>query len=283
MRISVALCTFNGSQFLNDQLNSILNQSTAVNEIIICDDHSSDNTLEILNEYKDKYPEIIKIFKNEESLGTIKNFEKALTLCTGEIIFLADQDDVWFKIKVQKILFYFKNNSECELVFSDGCLIDSYGSKLNTNLWDKWDFNLDQRNKWKNNFLAFKDLLRNQNKITGATVSMRSSLKTAILPINIPLGYWHDGWIGLHASGRNSLGFIEEPLIYYRIHDKQQVGVNKIVNQEIVRNSNQSNIEKHFFFQNIYKRYPLKFMRLKVECFIYRQLSALSKIKNRIQ
>ncbi len=95
MILSVALCTFNGELFLKEQLDSIINQNLKVDEIIICDDVSNDTTSIILEEYQFKYPELIKVYFNEKSLGTIKNFEKAISLSMGDLIFLSDQDDVW--------------------------------------------------------------------------------------------------------------------------------------------------------------------------------------------
>ena len=97
MKLSVAVCTFNGEKYISEQLNSIINQTLAVNEIIICDDQSSDSTIEIINSFIEKYPTLIKLYQNKINLNVNKNFEKAITLSTGDYIFLSDQDDVWEK------------------------------------------------------------------------------------------------------------------------------------------------------------------------------------------
>ena len=76
MTTSVALCTFNGEKFLKEQLDSILNQTVTIDEIIVCDDGSTDATISILNSYKEKFPEIFNIYINEENLRSVKNFEK---------------------------------------------------------------------------------------------------------------------------------------------------------------------------------------------------------------
>src|SRR5438045_2698326 len=94
MKISVALCTFNGQAFINDQLTSIVTQTRAVDEIIISDDNSSDTTTEIIGRFSEKYSCII-LEENKTNIGPIRNFEKAIAACTGDIIFLSDQDDVW--------------------------------------------------------------------------------------------------------------------------------------------------------------------------------------------
>ena len=87
MKISVALCTYNGEQFLKEQLDSILKQTQKVDEIVICDDGSTDATINILENYSANYPNIFHIYRNKVNLRSVKNFEKAITLCTGDLIF----------------------------------------------------------------------------------------------------------------------------------------------------------------------------------------------------
>lgn len=256
MSISVALCTYNGEKFLRQQLDSILEQSLPVDEIIICDDLSKDSTVEILHEYQNKNPKIIKLVLNINSLGTIKNFEKAIGLTKGNLIFLADQDDVWHKDKVEIMDVFFKKNKNCKLLFSNGSLIDENGISLNSTLWEKWDFNEDLRTLWLNNAYAFKSLIINNNKITGATVCFHNSLKKNSIPITLPYGYWHDGWLGLHAAASEGLMFIEKSLIDYRIHNEQQVGVSSIINKEIINNSNLNPTNKFLFYKKISAIYP---------------------------
>lgn len=258
MFVSVALCTFNGEIFLRQQLDSILVQSITVNEIIICDDLSSDGTISILNEYKNNFPQLIKLFFNTKTLGTIKNFEKAISLTNGDLIFLADQDDIWYYNKVEIMSDFFKKNQNCKLLFSNGTLIDEKGNVLNSTLWEKWNFTNDMQNNWKINKNAFKDLVVNNNKITGATVCFNKSLKKYVIPIELPLGYWHDAWLGIHASAQNGLMFIEESLINYRIHDKQQVGISTDISYEVVIASNKRHINKNLFYEKIGKIYPDK-------------------------
>lgn len=103
MKTSVALCTYNGEKYIKEQLDSILNQTKKVDEIIVCDDCSSDKTVEILNHYSSTNPGLFKIYINEQNLRSVKNFEKAITLCTGDIIFLSDQDDFWVNEKSGRI------------------------------------------------------------------------------------------------------------------------------------------------------------------------------------
>jgi glycosyltransferase involved in cell wall biosynthesis len=256
MFLSVALCTYNGESFLEQQLNSILEQTLQVNEIVVCDDGSSDNTLGILKTYEKKFPNLIKTYANDRASGTVKNFEKAIALTKGDLIFLADQDDIWHKDKVEIMSHFFKENNTCKLLFTDGLLIDDNGVSLHATLWEKWSFDSSIQQLWRNNENAFKDLVINHNKITGATVCFHSSLKTNVIPIAIPYGYWHDVWLGLHAAAHQGLMFLEQPLISYRIHDKQQIGVTIEIDKEIRIKSNKNAINKELFYKKLAKVYP---------------------------
>ena len=103
---------------------------------------------------------------------------------------------------------------------------------------------------------AFKDLIANCNKITGATVCFHNSLKSFILPIELPEGYWHDAWLGLHASAQQGLMFTSQSLISYRIHENQQVGISRIINEDSYFKSIKKNIFVIIFFKKLIKIYP---------------------------
>lgn len=256
MKISVALCTYNGKSFLREQIDSILRQTICVDEIIICDDGSIDGTLEVLYSYVNLYPNLVHVFVNNKSLGTIRNFEKAISLTKGDLIFLADQDDVWYSTKVEKIERYFQSNKKCQLVFTNGDLMNEKGKKLNHTLWEKWDFDFERRNLWKNNEFAFRDLIVGNNKITGATVCFSKTLKNKIFPFELPLGYWHDNLLGIHSAASEGLFFIEESLIGYRIHSNQQVGISSNVLEKTTLNANRKNISTEKYFNIFRNKYP---------------------------
>jgi len=276
MRISIALCTYNGEKYIREQLISLLNQTILPDEIIVCDDNSTDDTVSIINTFSNENQ--FNIFVNTKNIGTIKNFEKAISLTTGDIIFLSDQDDIWYPDKIEKMINAFDNNLGNLLVFSNGDLIDGNGVLIGSTLWDKWDFNLEIRKNWKNNELAFNDLFKNNNKVTGATVAFCKELKNNILPINIPFEYWHDVWIALHASGLNGLHFIEESLIQYRIHSNQQIGIPESNN--ILDNSHnfRDSISYEEFYNLIFEKYPNK-----SKVFFVNEVISLTKEVNRLK
>jgi glycosyltransferase involved in cell wall biosynthesis len=219
MKISIALCTYKGEKFLTEQLESFLCQSILPDELIVCDDLSNDATVDILKDFANKAPFKVKIFINEKNLGSTKNFEKAISYCTGEIIFLADQDDIWFEDKVKEIIEIFEQKSEVGLVFSNAQIINENGLVIHKDLLAK-TFGNDERN------LDFFEILIRQNVITGATLAFRSKFKSDILPIPTYFAdLIHDGWISLVIASKSKVYMIEKPLIKYRKHENQQVGV----------------------------------------------------------
>lgn len=256
MKLSVALCTYNGDRFLQKQLDSILNQTKSIDEIVICDDNSSDETIKIINSYQDKHPGLIHLYKNKSGLGTIKNFEKAIENTTGDLIFLSDQDDIWYPEKVEKSVRFFKQNEKCILLFSDGDLINDKDEQISGSLWTKWGFDEEKKAIWTNNILAFNTLVKGDNKITGATVCFRKSLKNKIFPIELPLNYWHDGWLGTHAAAADGLFFTNESLIKYRVHDNQQVGISNEGLEATTLTANKDFITREIYFSRLIKMYP---------------------------
>lgn len=122
IKISVAMATFNGQDYIKDQLNSIIFQDEKVDEIIIVDDCSSDDTVKISKEILKNSEIDYKLIINSENKGVFYTFYQAIKYCTGELVFLSDQDDVWRKNKVKKILQKFKDDSEICLVFSNSLI-----------------------------------------------------------------------------------------------------------------------------------------------------------------
>ena len=119
--ISIAMATYNGGQYLSEQLDSIVNQTYTNIEIVIVDDDSKDNTVEIIKSYQQKY-KFIKLYQNPTNLGIVKSFEKAISLCNGDYIALSDQDDVWLPHKLEELV---NKIGSSLLIYSDAILVDS--------------------------------------------------------------------------------------------------------------------------------------------------------------
>jgi len=223
MKLSVALCTYNGEKFLRQQLDSIAGQALLPDELVVCDDRSRDSTVSILEEFSKQAPFPVHIFQNETNLGSTKNFERAISLCNGEIIALCDQDDVWKTHKLQRITDEFRVHPEAGYVFSDAELVNAQRQSLGKRLWDSIGFHKEIRH----NFVGDKQLrcFAKQHIVTGATMAFRASVGQMAMPFPTIGNFIHDGWIALVASAMGSYGVpIEEPLIEYRQHSRQQIG-----------------------------------------------------------
>lgn len=221
--ISVALCTYNGSKYLNQQLRSIALQTTPVNEIVICDDGSTDDTFAIIDAFAKEVDFPVTLHRNAQNLGSTKNFERCLSLCKGDIIFLSDQDDAWYPDKVTKVLEVFNKEATTEAVFSNAMIMNGTSNPVGQSIWDQIEFTSDLQKKWKNG--KAYEILYNNFVVTGATLAVRKTAlaKTMPFPTHIK-DFIHDAWMALILSLEGSITFIEEPLMYYRIHDSQQVG-----------------------------------------------------------
>ena len=222
--VSIALCTYNGADFLDEQLESFLKQTRLPDELIVCDDCSQDETVAKLRAFAATAPFSVKIFENESNLRSTKNFEKAINLCTGEIIFLSDQDDRWQPPKIELMLREFQKDVAVGLVFSNAEIVDEKMQSLGRNLWD-FTFPKEKRAEAvrKNLF----SVLMSQNAVTGATMAFRAKFRKIFTPIpdNIP-NLIHDGWISLSIAGIAKSVFINKKLIKYRQHSEQQLGIN---------------------------------------------------------
>lgn len=220
MTVSVAMCTYNGELYLKKQLDSILNQTHPVYEIIICDDGSTDNTIEIINDYCSKN-QFIKLFQNETNLQSVKNFEKSMQLCTGDIIFLSDQDDMWIPEKVETIIDFFNQNPNQMAVATNGFCCDKKGDiHEKYAIWDALNF-LDALQITYNLHDVISCVA---NIATGATMAFRAEIRSECVPIPIVEGFHHDEWIARLTSYKNQFSYINQKLIMYRIHSLQQVG-----------------------------------------------------------
>ncbi|MEJ7610957.1 MAG: glycosyltransferase family 2 protein [Ferruginibacter sp.] len=222
-RISVALCTYNGARYLTEQLESILRQTPPPDEIVICDDRSTEGTVAIIDTFIKEYPGIIRLFINEETLQVKRNFEKALRLCTGDIIFLSDQDDIWKANKVESISRYFKDHPEKNVVFTNAELLDN-NSIIADTAWDKRSFNGEVKELCKDPAAMLRQLLLKWNIATGATMALRKKALSRYLPFPDFQNYLHDHLLVLQAAVENTLGFLDESLIIYRLHPEQQIG-----------------------------------------------------------
>lgn len=197
LKISICMAVYNGEKFIKEQLDSILPQLGENDEVIISDDGSTDQTLSIIEDYQDD--RISTYHSGKRSI--IKNFENSLRRASGDVIFLADQDDIWYPNKVEIMLSYM---NRFDLIFSNASVF-SKNTEASYLLYDKSKLRTGLlRNFIKNNYI-------------GATMAFKRSILKSALPF--PSGiYMHDIWLAMIGEIKGKNFFIEEPLIYYRRH-----------------------------------------------------------------
>ena len=218
--ISAIIATFNGGRYILELLESIASQTHRVDEIVVCDDCSSDDTLDILQRFKLKYYYLnIKIIKNESQLGVTKNFSKAIKLSVGDLIFLADQDDIWHNNKVETMLYAYINGNSSYII-SDMNIVNMEGG-VEKFTWAEL---------MENNYGISK-----RNIMNGCAVVATKKFFRSCLPI--PPGKGHDVWFAYCAKRLKTRLFLDRPLMNYRISpqgvssqflvDKLNLGKNK--------------------------------------------------------
>jgi glycosyltransferase involved in cell wall biosynthesis len=225
MMISIALCTYNGEKFLQEQLDSIADQSLQPGELVVCDDLSNDSTIAILTRFKTRAQFAVHIHRNEKNLGPVKNFEKAISLCRGDYIFLCDQDDVWLPNKIELSL---KKMAQMEavygadapiLVHTDARVVDA---KLNLIAESLWHFQKTNPEKGK-----ILNRLLQQNTATGCTLLINEALKKTALPFAED-AMMHDWWLALVAVTFGHCECLHEPLVLYRQHGDNDTGAKSL-------------------------------------------------------
>ncbi len=215
--ISIAMTTYNGEKYLREQIESILNQTIKDFELIICDDCSKDNTWKILEEYSQR-DNRINVFRNESNIGFIKNFEKAISLCSGNFIALSDQDDVWEKNHLEVLLTNLKNASG---VVGNAKIIDSEGNVKKETIAERERYFVDGNSSDK----LFRILFYG-NPFQGASSLFKRDLLLKALPIPSEVEY-QDAWFNSFACCMNGLNFVDEVVNKYRIHGSNASGNHK--------------------------------------------------------
>ena len=214
--ISIALTTYNGDVFLREQLDSILNQTIKFKELVICDDCSTDSTKEILIDYRNKDPRI-KLYFNDKNLGFKANFEKAIGLCSGELIALSDQDDIWLPDHLEKL---YTHLGDKMIVCGDAEIIDKQGKRTSSRLSKIKNFYWGKKTyKSLFQFIAYY-----QNPFQGASMMIRRDfLEKVLLPIPAKVKY-HDVWFAICGTIYESIVFVDCPITLYRMHGNNASG-----------------------------------------------------------
>lgn len=201
MKISIAMATYNGSKFLQEQLASFLKQTRLPDEVIVCDDGSTDETSNILSDFREKAPFKVQVYKNEQNIGFVKNFEKAISLCTGDVIFLSDQDDVWFNKKLERIEKIFFDDPGVWVVINEAEIADEFLNGTGITAAGQ----------------VSSVGLSNEKFLLGCCIAFRSCLFPLLFPIPHHI-HSHDCWINTLGNILECRKFVPEILQLYRRH-----------------------------------------------------------------
>lgn len=220
IRVSVAMATYNGEMYIEEQIKSILSNLTIEDELIISDDGSKDKTIEITKEYIEK-DNRIKLIEGPQK-GIKQNFANAISKCNGKYIFLADQDDIWMKDKVEKVLKQFEEKNST-LIIHDAKIINEKEEEVMSSFFE-------YRNSGKG---IIKNIYK--NTYIGCCIAFDSKIKEKVLPIpdNIEM---HDQWIGIIAEQNGESYFLKEPLILYRRHSENNSSMKHYGIIKMIRN-----------------------------------------------
>lgn len=274
MRTGVLLATFNGEKYLREQLNSILHQSIKVDEIIISDDGSTDNTKSIVNEYiKNNKNVVIKFVENKGIHGVPCNFENAFRHSSADFLFFSDQDDVWKKDKVAVFLDAVKKYPEYGLYFSNATLTDSELEPIGKSVWDIFfiNNNIDSLYCALYGEVIIKRLSYYGNFVTGMSSAVRRDVLEKVFPLKPTV--LQDEIITYYCSINGGLVAINEETAFYRQHDQNALGLtgSMFVSKDkrrdsiygLIKNSDQNmpvvssmfDKSKYFFQFDIQKQY----------------------------
>ncbi|EKF6289098.1 glycosyltransferase family 2 protein [Vibrio cholerae] len=219
---TVVLCTYNGEQYISLLLESIINQTIAPKEIIISDDGSDDRTLSIIREFENSVTDIIFTYLMGPRRGPSENFIKSLSIANSDWVFIADQDDIWVSDKVEVYFSEVELSSVPCLVFSDSTLIDHKGeiiafSHLNS---------IGIYSGYIDNRIYFR------NPVQGATMLLNRPMLEMILDysskISISDVAMYDWWIAILSKHFGEIVFIERPMLLYRVHSQNAIGIRKL-------------------------------------------------------
>lgn len=221
---SIVLCTFNGERFLEAQWDSLLGQSRLPDEIVVRDDASTDATPELLAGLAAKAESrgiAVRYVRGERNLGYVANFEAALRMASGDVLFLCDQDDRWHPDKLAAQLERFDRRSGLLLLCGNARRIDAEGAALPQALFDALRVSRGEQLRIHAGG-GFQVLLR-RSLATGATIALRRDLLADALPF--PDGWVHDEWLAIIAAAIGGFDCIETPLVDYRQHPANQIGM----------------------------------------------------------
>ncbi|GGK73246.1 glycosyltransferase family 2 protein [Amphritea balenae] len=220
------MAMYNGERFLEEQLESINDQTFRPYELIIIDDCSKDASVNIVKRYSEEVSFPVRLHLNSKNIGSTLTFCKAISLSEGDVVVLCDQDDLWVEDRLEKIKSAFEEDYSRVGVYSNASLIDQDGNYLGRNLWSSLSIKNDEfKALATGGYSAFSVLLA-RNVITGAAFAFKKRYVQSCQ--KFPESWVHDAWIAINVVRSGPIHCIPECLVKYRQHDGNQIGLNQI-------------------------------------------------------
>jgi glycosyltransferase involved in cell wall biosynthesis len=223
-RVSIAMTTFDGGPFVAAQLESFVEQRWRPDQLVVCDDGSRDGTPSVVEAFAARAPFTVRFEKNPTRLQTTPNFEKALSLCDGDIVFFADQDDLWMPDKIEAVVALFQEHPETGAVFSNGRVVDEGLRPLGYDLWDSLWFSAAERAAVRRGRAV--EVFVKHVVAAGTTLAFRGLYKPLVLPFP-NLHDCHDAWVSFLITAVSGVRIVERNLIDYRLHGSNQFGLRR--------------------------------------------------------
>jgi hypothetical protein len=220
MKLSIAMTSYNGSRFVGEQLESFAAQTRLPDELIVCDDSSTDRTPEILEEFQRRSPFPMRIIVNPRRLGFFKNFEQAVRESSGDVVFLSDHDDRWNPEKLAEHEAAHASRPSVGFVFSNGMVCDESMNPRGFTLFEVTGLRPARYNKIERGQML--ELAVRSPRVHGCMMSFRSSLKEIALPF--PETIIHDFWLTILLPLFTETRCIAKPMMMYRTHASQTIG-----------------------------------------------------------
>ncbi len=231
MKISVAMATYNGERYIKQQLDSLLNQTLKIDEFVIVDDCSYDETYKIVCNYAEKNADDYAwtILRHSCNAGYKKTFYEAIKYAKGDIIFLCDQDDIWCINKVEDMIKLFNENSCIKLLACSFSMIDNNGHLMEAGktLFTENNGLILYKNYRLNSVHAidFKTVCE-RNISMGCTMAFKNEIARKYLTYS-SCDMPHDWELAFIAGLDNSLFYYNKSLIQYRLHGQNTIGLKK--------------------------------------------------------
>lgn len=220
--VGVVIATYNGERYIEEQLNSIINQSIRPDIVVISDGGSNDNTVSICEKILQEDGIKHLILTSKKQLSVKINFERAISACDAEYIFCADQDDYWLKDKIFDFLSIFRKNNP-DMVFSNAFIVDENLNKTGTKLWETIGYNSQKEMEvYEKGSIEFRKLLYKHNVVTGMCMAFRGDLKDEVLPFSN--NAIHDVWLAFKINQLGKVIALNKCEVLYRQHKNNVIG-----------------------------------------------------------